>query len=379
MESLRIQWVERLINDNFHSWKIIPTILLKDVGGVPLFHSNLALSDACKLKIDNYPEFYKSIVHLWIKISPTDPQSEHDILSQTLWNNKYILIKRKLIFFLKFYQKGINTINDLIDDERGFYTWNRLKEKYELDKGLYIKYACLLKALPANWRKFLKERKTTSISNLSFSTDVRFRQNSVQLDNIVPKNVYEILIQPIKRNPTAQRSIEALLQEPSTEWSLVYTLPRKVTIDTSTRIFQYKILNNILHLNSRFYKITITESPLCSLCGDDLETILHFFCHCSITQNLWTQMQNWLSNILDIPELTSKIVILGKCPCQGATDILINHIILMLKKFLYTHRKSTTQVAFVALKHYIAYTQKIEQTIVRKNGKLTLHQVESNY
>ena len=218
----------------------------------------------------------------------------------------------------------------MIDDERGFYTWNRLKEKYELDKGLYIKYAGLLKALPANWRKFLKERRTASISNLSFSTNVRLRQNSVQLDNLVAKDVYEILIQPIKRNPTAQRTMEALLQEPSTEWSLVYTLLRKVTIDTSTRIFQYKILNNILYLNNRLYKMTITESPLCSLCGNDLETILHFFRHCSITQNLWTQMQNWLSNILDIPELTFKIVILGKCPCQGATDILINHIILMI-------------------------------------------------
>ena len=48
-----------------------------------LFHSNLALSDACKLKIDNYPAFYKSIIDLWIRITATDPQSEHDILSQT--------------------------------------------------------------------------------------------------------------------------------------------------------------------------------------------------------------------------------------------------------------------------------------------------------
>ena len=122
--------------------------------------------------------------------------------------------------------------------------------------------------------------------------------------------------------------------------------------------------------------MTIAESPLCSLCGNDTETILHFFCHYSVTQNLWTQ--NWLSNILDIPELTSKIAILGKCPWQGATDILINHIILMFNKFLYTRRKSTKQVAFVALKHYIAYTQKIEQTIALRNGKLTLHFKEWN-
>ena len=62
LESLRIQWVKRLTNDNFHSWKIIPNVLLKDVGGVSLFHSNLALSDACKLKIDNYSEFTKALL-----------------------------------------------------------------------------------------------------------------------------------------------------------------------------------------------------------------------------------------------------------------------------------------------------------------------------
>ena len=64
LESLQIQWVKRLTNNNFHSWKIIPNGILKDVGGVSLFHSNLALSDACKLKMDNYPKFYKSIVDL---------------------------------------------------------------------------------------------------------------------------------------------------------------------------------------------------------------------------------------------------------------------------------------------------------------------------
>ena len=97
------------------------------------------------------------------------------------------MIKRKPIFFLEFYHKGVDTVNDLIDDERGFFTRNRLKEKYELDKGLYIKYAGLLKA-SANWRKFLKECRTASISNLSFSTNVQLRQNSVQLDNLAAQD-----------------------------------------------------------------------------------------------------------------------------------------------------------------------------------------------
>ena len=98
-----------------------------------------------------------------------------------------------------------------------------------------------MQALPANWKMFLKECRTASISNLCFSTNVQVGQNSVELDNLAAKAVHKKLIQPIKRNPTAQRTMEALLQEPNIEWSLVYTLPRKVTIDTSTRIFQYKI------------------------------------------------------------------------------------------------------------------------------------------
>ena len=87
LDSLQIQWKQRLANKDFNCWKIIPDALIKDVGGVSLFDSNLALSDACKFKIDNYPEFYKSIVDLWIKISATSPQSEHGILSQALWNS----------------------------------------------------------------------------------------------------------------------------------------------------------------------------------------------------------------------------------------------------------------------------------------------------
>ena len=45
----------------------------------------------------------------------------------------------------------------------------------------------------------------------------------------------------------------------------IYTLPRHVTINTNLRIFQYKLLHNILYLNEMLYKFGKKLSPLKNL------------------------------------------------------------------------------------------------------------------
>ena len=80
------------------------------------------------------------------------------------------------------------------------------------------------------------------------------------------------------QQPTAQRSIEHILQMNDIDWATVYLLPQKTTIESRMRIFQYKILNNILYLNNRLYKCGYVESPMCSLCNSETETMtLNFF------------------------------------------------------------------------------------------------------
>ena len=49
-------------------------------------------------------------------------------------------------------------------------------------------------------------------------------------------------------------------------------MPRRVTIDTNLRMFQYKILNNVLYLNETLVKFKIVSSLLCSFCNSEDET-----------------------------------------------------------------------------------------------------------
>ena len=55
-------------------------------------------------------------------------------------------------------------------------------------------------------------------------------------------------------------------------------------MDTKIRMFQYKILNNILYLNRRLYLMKKVESPLCSMCGMEVETLVHVIIHCKYSK-----------------------------------------------------------------------------------------------
>ena len=46
--ALKMIWLTRLLDINYHPWKIIPSKLFSPLGGVTFFHSNLKLADSSK-------------------------------------------------------------------------------------------------------------------------------------------------------------------------------------------------------------------------------------------------------------------------------------------------------------------------------------------
>ena len=89
---------------------------------------------------------------------------------------------------------------------------------------------------------------------------------------------------------------------------VVYQLQHRLTDETSLRVFQYKILNNIVNLNNRLHKFGFVESPLCSQCKREPEIILHLFFNCQETQKPWNSVQYWCENHISWPHLTPKLV-----------------------------------------------------------------------
>ena len=83
--------------------------------------------------------------------------------------------------------------------------------------------------------------------------------------------------------PTSQNYYNIKFNDHNLDWKSIYLLPRKVTLDSYTRIFQYKILNNILYLNEKLFKFGISSSSLCSFRNTSEETPEHLFSLCTHT------------------------------------------------------------------------------------------------
>ena len=116
----------------------------------------------------------------------------------------------------------------------------------------------------------------------------------------------------------------------------------------------------------------LVDSSLCSLCKKEVETTSHLFLRCEFSTRLWAETQKWSNLTMTVPLLSEKIVYLGWFSNDTQT-ILINHILILYKYFLYSRSNDKGKVNFSAFKLYIRYVVKIEESIEKRKRNLTAH------
>ena len=144
-----------------------------------------------------------------------------------------------------------------------------------------------------------------------------------------------MLIRNRNHKPTAQTSL--ITKFPSLNalnWSKIYMLPRITTNDSYMRVFQYKMLNNVLYLNKKLHHFGKKNSPLCSFCNTVEETPEHAFCECLYTQDLWNQLTTFLQPSIVLPPLVPQSALVGYPEeTNFLKSILYNHLLLIFKLF----------------------------------------------
>ena len=122
----------------------------------------------------------------------------------------------------------------------------------------------------------------------------------------------------------------------SFHWNTIYSLPFVVTIETKIREFQYKVLNNIVFTNEKLFKFKMTDSPLCSFCKREVESLEHLFYYCDVTKTFWEAFCSWLGEFKINAHPCTIIEIIFRVFDVEDDWIILNHLILIVLCYIYT-------------------------------------------
>ena len=78
----------------------------------------------------------------------TEPKNMAEIPGQSLWSNKFFRCEDKPIFYRRFSDREINTISDLITEDRKFPRSSQAQDKYQLSNKDVMKWLGLIESIP---------------------------------------------------------------------------------------------------------------------------------------------------------------------------------------------------------------------------------------
>ena len=108
----------------------------------------------CDLKfldLEGLPLFYRNILKVWQILHSKVPLSANEIKEEILWNNRFIKIGRKTVFYEALVSKGILRTKDILNAHDNFLSFNDLKDTFHI-RGTFLDYGGLLAVIPKDWK-----------------------------------------------------------------------------------------------------------------------------------------------------------------------------------------------------------------------------------
>ena len=255
-------------------------------------------------------------------------------MAQKIQFNRYLLINGSVISW-----NGVSDlfVQSFFDENGQVLEWAMFKQKYMKPENFYFKWRQILSAIPRDWKEKINTCAPGTCTVISVP-HVQVISRRLDLSRLSGKEIYFLLVNKKWEKPTSEEKIEQVLGLVGVDWSRIYMLGRKITIDNYSRQFYFKLTHNILYLNRALNRMNLVESSLCSFCNNAEETPIHLFAECDYVVRLWSQIQDFFRSCLNLEDLTPQSAILGWYQ-DGELKILKNQILLIFKMVLYKDRE----------------------------------------
>ena len=346
-KALKISWIKKAWDANYQAdWKR------------PLYSDRLYWNDvwllnkrslsllACSF-VEN--TFWRNVVESWAEYVQETVEAR-DLLSQPLWNNVFIKIENKSVFYTSWYMKNLRYVNDLVDESDVFMSPTELINKFNLKCTLLQAYAIIC-TIPSSWKSKIREFGKRLPVVKSQNVERLFKTTKVT------SFTYDILRKSVAIQPSkVHRKWNKHLPSPVEDWSTYCRIPFLCTNASKLRSFQYRILHRTIDTNVLLKEMGVKDHDDCFFCDCNPETIEQLFGTVTGYSPL-SALANWIWLVTQIEmEFSLESVLLGYTNCMTCKNA-INCIILVVKFFIYKGRNPD----FASVQSYLKFHYNIEK------------------
>ena len=356
VNALKSTWIRRLFL-NESKWQELIKI-----------HINLEMLTSCNVEyiqdilstLNN--QFWKDVLKSFLDINYKTEIGEEQILKSPLFYNRNIKIDRKYVFYKTWYDKGIRFVNDLVNQNGSFYSYQEVGiDGSPLNILKYQGFIDSLKHFLSHTQIKLTKKVQEPFIPGHIQVFLQQKSGTQAMYNELNKNYDE---------PTSKRRWNEKYNFTDQEWKKIYNYPFRIIKYPAIQWFQTSINHNILVTNNLLFKMKIKSDSSCYFCHSQKETITHLFWTCERIQAFLKELLQWLNNN-DIPcDFVEDFFIFGLDRLNIITKPL-NIIILYAKYFIYTTRCNERQLVLEVYKKKLYQLFKILKDIALSNNELT--------
>lgn len=270
-KSLKCKWVKLYLDESLGGWKVFFDTALEHYGGKFLFDCNYKNID---VNISN--EFIYEVCSAWSLFNFRPPNHYG---SQYVVNNSFIKIDKSIVNSKVLMVKHAYVVKDFFDENGNTLTYDAFITKFDITHNFpFTLFYGILAAIPREWKAHIEHLENPSenvLRLISFTTNGR-----------PTKFVYNHFVNLKVSTPRAVFKWEEISNF-NGNWHRVFLLPYAAVRDTKVQYFHLRFIHRIIGTNFFLHKIKVKDSPLCTFCNSESETLEHLFWSCRVSQLFW--------------------------------------------------------------------------------------------
>ena len=284
-----LKWMQKIIsnNDSLYKSSDLADVFFSPVGGINYILSFSSISEKMKESF-NFSRFWQDIMTTWVYFQTKNNDyliMDINISKEPLFNNKSINLNDKPIFYVNWVKADILYMGDLFKNG-DFLSFEYIKNKIPPYPGLLIDYIALIKAIPTDWIKSLRN---SSISQEMSSQQYHInfnKNNALKVLSISNKKLRQAVVDITSTDICGRNFWKNKL---GFDIYCLYGMAFNATRESKLRLLHFKILHNIYPSNILLNRMGLRASELCDHCGLK-DVIEHMFIHCEVLNGFWDKV-----------------------------------------------------------------------------------------